>query len=213
MFTGLVLETGVIRAIRPHGSGRALTLSTVGFSDLVMGESIACDGVCLTVEDFGPGFFQVTCGEETLRRTTFAHRQVGDRVHMERALRLGDRLGGHWVQGHVDGVGTLSARRPASAWLELDFAAPPAISRYIVEKGSICIDGVSLTVNAVAGDRFSVGIIPHTAQVTKLGALRPGDPVNLEVDVLARYVEKLLGRSGGLTLEKLQDYGFAGEER
>jgi riboflavin synthase len=135
---------------------------------------------------------------------------VGHRVHLERALRLGDRLGGHLVQGHVDGVGVVRRLDPHPGWTGITIDAPPELSRYIVAKGSICVDGLSLTVNELSGPCFSVGIIPHTISVTRIGNLRPSDRVNLEVDLLAKYVERLLGgRSGGLDLEKLREHGFA----
>ncbi len=209
MFTGLVSALGTLRSIRSAGTGRLLWINAP-YTGLELGESIACDGVCLTVEAMDAAGFQVTAGEETLRRTTWGHRSVGQNVHLERALRLGDRLGGHIVQGHVDGVGVLRSLTPQPGWLGIEIEAPSELARYIVAKGSICIDGVSLTVNSVEGSRFSVGIIPHTQTVTRLAALRPGDRVNLEVDLLAKYVERLLGApGGGLDLNKLREHGFA----
>jgi riboflavin synthase len=192
MFTGLVAETGRVEAVRPRGSGRELRIRST-FRALELGESVACDGVCLTVERDEDGVFTVLAGDETLRLTTLGEVQAGDAIHLERALRLGDRLGGHWVQGHVDGVGRIRAVTPGPQWTRIDVDAPPELRRYLVAKGSICISGVSLTVNETDAGGFSVGIIPHTSTITRLGAFRPGDAVNLEVDVLAKYVERLLG--------------------
>jgi riboflavin synthase len=164
-------------------------------SELVVGESICHDGTCLTVTDVGRDSFTVLAGGETLGRTTLGSLRVGRRVNLERALRVGDRLGGHWVTGHIDGTGELATRRDLGANLVLGFRAGPQLLRYIVEKGSIAIAGVSLTVNAVDAETFSVAIIPHTRDATTLGELSIGDRVNLEVDILAKHVEKLLGKS------------------
>lgn len=202
MFTGLVAEVGEVVRARPAGSGRELWVRC-GFTGLALGESIACDGVCLTVEGWEggsregePAIFRVTAGEETLRCTTWGHRQIGHRVHLERALRLSDRLGGHLVSGHVDGVGALRRRAPRPGWLGLSVEAPAGLARYIAAKGSVCIEGVSLTVNAVEGSLFEVGIIPHTGQQTRLAGIPIGEPLNLEIDLLARYVERLMQAGG-----------------
>lgn len=209
MFTGLVADLGTLRSVHPSGTGRLLWIES-SFRELELGESIACDGVCLTVEAMDGGRFQVTAGEETLRKTTWGERMAGHRVHLERALRLSDRLGGHLVQGHVDGVGTVRRLQPHAGWLGIDIEAPTAVSRYLVGKGSVCVDGLSLTVNEVQGQVFSVGIIPHTQKVTRIASVRPGDRVNLEADVLAKYVERLMGgNGGGLDLQKLRENGFA----
>mgnify|MGYP003336434029 CR=1 FL=1 len=211
MFTGLVETTGTVRSVVARGTGKVAWI-TSSLTSLVLGESVACDGVCLTVEAWEGDSFQVTVGEETLRRTTWEGVAPGRRLHLERALRLGDRLGGHLVQGHVDGIGTVRALRPHAGWTGIDVELPPDLARYVVEKGSICIDGVSLTVNGIDGRVFSVGIIPHTQALTHLGALRPGDRVNLEVDILAKYVERLLGaREGGVDLPLLTRAGFTRE--
>lgn len=214
MFTGLVTDLGqVVSATRREG-GLALVLRTRYALDAVeIGASIAVNGVCLTVERKDGDTFTVTAGPETLALTTTGALRAGDRVHLEQALRLGDRLGGHLVQGHVDGVGRLlSTRLDGGSW-ELWLEAPRALARYIVTKGSICVDGVSLTVNEVDGARFRVNIIPHTAASTRLAALRPQDPVNLEVDLLARYVERLLGaHDSPLTFERLRALGYGGKE-
>lgn len=209
MFTGLVEETGRVLGAKARGTGRELRIAS-GFRDLALGESVACDGVCLTVESFtADGAFTVAAGDETLRVTTIGDLGVGDRVHLERAMRVGDRLGGHIVQGHVDGVGVVREVVPGPQWTYIRVAVPEGLRRYLVAKGSVCMGGVSLTVNGIDAEGFHVGIIPHTLDVTKLGALRPGDRVNVEVDILAKYVERLLGGgAGGLTIDKLRSAGF-----
>ncbi|MDP2317289.1 MAG: riboflavin synthase [Pseudomonadota bacterium] len=211
MFTGLVEARGTVRSVTAHGGGKVLWIAAP-LEAFVLGESIACDGVCLTVEAFELGAFQVTAGEETLRRTTFADVAPGRVLHLERAMRVGDRLGGHIVQGHVDGVGRVRAVTPGPQWTRIDVDVPAELSRYLVEKGSVCIDGVSLTVNGIDRSGFHVGIVPHTLQMTNLGAFRTGHPVNLEVDILAKYVERLLGaRGGGVDLPLLRAAGFTRE--
>lgn len=208
MFTGLVQAVGAIEAVATRGTARVLTVAAP-WDDYETGESIACDGVCLTVERFSSGRFEVALGEETLRRTTLGGRGVGHRLHLERALRVGDRLGGHIVTGHVDGVGRVEVSEGSPSFWRLGVVLPAGLERFVVEKGSVCVEGVSLTVNGVSGRRFDVGLVPHTLSVTRLGALRVGDPVNVEVDVLARYVERLLGGgAGGLTRERLVRAGF-----
>ncbi len=210
MFTGLVADVGAITAIRQTGENWKLTVRT-GFdlSTVEMGESIAVDGACLTVTEMGEDTFSVEASPETLGRTTLGERKVGDAVHLERALRVGDRLGGHMVLGHVDGVGTLVAkRRDKNAWL-LDFEAPENVARYLIEKGSVAIDGVSLTVNAVDAERFGVAIIPHTSEHTNLTDYAVGRRVNLESDVIGKYVEKFVHPTGGgISRQMLEDFGF-----
>jgi riboflavin synthase len=195
MFTGLVEDVGTV--VRADRRSDALVLGVrpakLPASELVLGESVCHDGACLTVTEVGRDAFTVLAGAETLARTTLGQLRIGKRVNLERALRVGDRLGGHWVTGHIDGTGELAARRDLGANLVLAIRAMPALLRYIVEKGSIAIAGVSLTVNSVDGDGFSVAIIPHTRDHTTLGDLAIGDRVNLEVDILAKHVEKLVG--------------------
>jgi len=194
MFTGLVEDTGAIVSADRRSDAVILGVrpSRIALTDLVVGESICHDGTCLTVTDVGSDAYHVLAGGETLARTTLGGLAVGHRVNLERALRVGDRLGGHWVTGHIDGTGELVVRTDLGANLVLGFRAAPALLRYIVEKGSIAAAGVSLTVNAVDGAGFSVAIIPHTRDHTTLGQLALGDRINLEVDILAKHVEKLV---------------------
>jgi riboflavin synthase len=198
MFTGLVEDTGTIVAAErsagmEEGLG-ALALSVrpqrIALTELVVGESMCHDGACLTVTEIGGDAYRVVAGDETLSRTALGGLTVGKRVNLERSMRVGDRLGGHWVTGHIDGVGELAVRRDLGTNLVLGFRAPAALLRYVVEKGSIAVAGVSLTVNAVDDDGFSVAIIPYTRDHTSLGDLAVGDRVNLEADILAKHVEK-----------------------
>ncbi|MCM0678378.1 riboflavin synthase [Micromonospora phytophila] len=195
MFTGIVEELGeVVRVTETAGDSALVAVrGPLVTSDTRHGDSIAVNGVCLTVVDVAEGVFTADVMGETLRRSALGALRAGDPVNLERAAALGSRLGGHLVQGHVDGVGEIVAREPAAQWETVRFRLPAALARYVVEKGSITIDGVSLTVAEVGADWFAVGLIPTTLKLTTLGARRVGDPVNLEVDVLAKYVERLLG--------------------
>ena len=198
VFTGLVEDIGTVTRADRRSDALVLTVrpSRIDPAALALGESVCHDGVCLTVTDLGDrggGTYTVLAGAETLARTTLGRVRVGSRLNLERALAAGARLGGHLVAGHVDGTGELAARVDRGANLVLTVHAAPALLRYVVEKGSIAVDGISLTVNRVDDAGFDVAIIPHTAAETTLGARRPGDPVNLEVDVIGKYVEKLLG--------------------
>lgn len=210
MFTGLVAEVGTILRTGPRGSAKVFWIQST-FTDLEVGESVACDGVCLTVESSERGAFQVAAGEETIRKTTLGGRAPGIRVHLERALHPTDRLGGHIVQGHVDTIAKVVSVVPGKDYTRIDVQLPQSHARYVVAKGSITVDGVSLTVNGIGTDSFWVGIVPHTLQVTKMGFLSPGDLVNLEVDILAKYVERLLGHAGGVTMDTLRAAGFTEE--
>lgn len=192
MFTGLVQALGTLRSTTLHGTGKRFWIESP-FPDLALGESVSCDGVCLTVEKTERGAFQVAAGEETLRRSTCDDFTPGIRIHLERALLPTDRLGGHIVTGHVDGVGTLLHVDHRPAFVEIEVGAEASLLPMVVEKGCVTVDGVSLTVNAVSARGFSVGIIPHTAAFTKFGTAQVGQRVNLEVDVIARYVQRMLG--------------------
>jgi riboflavin synthase len=199
MFTGIIEELGRVRAVTPNAGGVRVEIdaSTV-LQDAVIGASIAVNGCCLTVVEIGDGWWAADAVTETLERTSLGTLQVGDRVNLERPVRLDDRLGGHLVQGHVDGVGALVGRAPLpDGSTRMQFRMPDSQLRYIVEKGSITVDGISLTVAALHDDGFDVAVIPHTLAVTTLGAKQPGDPINLEVDVLAKYVERLLDHQAG----------------
>jgi riboflavin synthase len=194
VFTGLVEDVGTVARADRRSNALVLAIrpARIPIGELAVGESICHDGACLTVTERGRDTFAVLAGAETLARTTLGELRVGRQVNLERALRVGDRLGGHWVTGHIDGVGELWARRDHGANLVLVVRAAPALLRYVVEKGSIAVAGVSLTVNAVDAEGFSVAIIPHTRDHTTLGDLAVGERVNLEVDILAKHVEKLL---------------------
>ncbi|MEE1929004.1 riboflavin synthase [Streptomyces sp. TRM 70351] len=197
MFTGIVEELGEVTAIEPLGDSSRLTLrGPLVTQDARHGDSIAVNGVCLTVVDTLDGTFTADVMAETLGRTSLGALTEGARVNLERPMELGGRLGGHLVQGHVDGTGTIAARTPGEHWELVRVSLPPQLARYVVGKGSITVDGVSLTVVETGDDWFTISLIPTTLDLTTLGVKRTGDPVNLEVDVLAKYVERLLGAGG-----------------
>src|SRR4051812_13070775 len=197
MFTGIVQEIGELRRIEAlagaaGGSDRRIEVGCSFARDrLAPGASVSVDGVCLTVAAHGAGSFFADVSGETLAVTTLGTRQAGARVNLEAALRAGDSLGGHWVSGHVDGVATVLDTVADARSLRVELEAPAALARYIARKGSVTLDGVSLTVNDVNGTTFGINLIPHTLEVTTLGGLRPGARLNLEIDLLARYVERL----------------------
>lgn len=194
MFTGIVEELGEITKIEPLGDAARLSIrGRTVTSDAGHGDSIAVNGVCLTVADVDGEVFTADVMKETLDRSCLGALSAGSRVNLERAVRADQRLGGHIVQGHVDGTGVLLSREPAEHWEVVRISLPPGLDRYVVEKGSITVDGISLTVVSVGSGGFTVSLIPTTLSLTTLGAKRPGDPVNLEVDVIAKHVEKLLG--------------------
>jgi riboflavin synthase len=201
MFTGIVTDIGEVVAVEPRAQGLARLKIACGYdADTIdVGASIACSGVCLTVVAHGKegarAWFAVDAAAETLRVTTVGRWQKGTRINLERALKLGDELGGHVVAGHADGLASVIARADLTDIARFTFRAPAQLSRFIATKGSVALDGVSLTVNEVAGDTFAVLIIPHTLKVTTLGRLGVGDAVNLEVDLMARYAARLMERS------------------
>ena len=190
MFTGIIEELGEVVALESRGDSAVLAVraSTVA----PHGASVAVNGVCLTVVGADTGTLSFDVMAETLKRSVVGALRAGERVNLERAVRADGRLDGHIVQGHVDGTGVVVSRTPGDAWDAVRFSMPPELSRYVAEKGSIAVDGVSLTVTAVGDDWFEVGLIPETLRATTLGAKQPGDPVNLEVDVLAKYVARLV---------------------
>lgn len=215
MFTGIVEEMGVIRSIRrgAHSAVLFIGAETV-LSDLKIGDSVAVNGVCLTATTVDGSGFTADVMHETLNRSSLGALVPGSPVNLERAMAANGRFGGHMVAGHIDGTGTITARRQDDNAVWYTVSAAPSLLRYIVEKGSIAIDGISLTVASVETDRFSVSVIPHTAAVTVLGRKRPGDIVNLETDLIGKYVEKLLrpaegtASKGGISLEFLMENGF-----
>jgi riboflavin synthase len=207
MFTGIIEELGTVHAVVPRAGGARLEIAaTTVLDDAALGASISVNGCCLTVVELAEGRWAADAVTETLRRTSLGTLAPGDRVNLERPVRLADRLGGHLVQGHVDGVGSIRSRTPeADGSVRVEVGAPPEVLRYVVHKGSITVDGVSLTVAEVGhevggatsdpgADWFTVAVIPHTLAVTTLGARAPGDAVNLEADIVAKYVERLLSK-------------------
>jgi riboflavin synthase len=194
MFTGIVTDLGRVRAVLPSGDTGYEIETRYDTGTIAIGASIACSGVCLTAIERGPGWFRVQASAETRARSTLGGWRVGTPVNLERSLKLGDELGGHLVAGHVDGVGRLISERAEGDSVRLVFEAPAALALGIASKGSVAVDGVSLTVNEVTGACFGVNIIPHTRAVTSLGSLKVGDPVNLELDLIVRYVARLMGK-------------------
>ena len=198
MFTGIVTDLGEVRSVQPRAGNlqRITIFSRYPRAEIVQGASIACSGVCLTVvdagEDSGRTWFAVDAADETLRVTTVGRWRQGSRVNLERPLKFGDEFGGHLVAGHVDGIGTVVAREDMTEMARFVLRVPAGLARFVASKGSIAIDGVSLTINAVEGDTFSVLVIPHTLKETTFGALQKGDDVNLEIDTMARYAARLM---------------------
>jgi riboflavin synthase len=212
MFTGLITSVGTLTAIGRRGDNLVFRVRPEPpYADLALGESISLDGYCQTVVAADASQFSVEVSPETVSRTTAGKRRVGDRLNLERALRVGDRLGGHLMSGHIDGVGTVQQIQEQADFVRLRIAAPDEVLRYCVAKGSIAVDGVSLTINDVHDDGFSVGIIPHTWRATTLRERRVGDGVNLEADVIGKYVERFLqarGGAGRLDERFLAEHGF-----
>jgi riboflavin synthase len=215
MFTGLIQDVGTVKELRKGSERCQLTIATaLPMVELTRGESIAVNGACLTVVAFGGGVFTADVSPETLDRTTLGELAPGDSVNLERALRLCDRLGGHMVSGHIDGVGTITARRREANAVLFAIRVAPEVARFIVEKGSVAIDGISLTVNAVDADSFTLTIIPETLAATTLGDRQSGARINIETDLIGKYVERLLhpvsatsGRAA-VDLDFLAKHGF-----
>lgn len=216
MFTGIVTDVGRVRALKPMGDTRIEIACGYDADEIEIGSSIACAGVCLTVVERGRddrgSWFAVDVSAETLRSSTLENWRPGTPVNLERALKVGDELGGHILSGHVDGVAVVESLVPEGDSLRFVFEAPEALAPYLARKGSIAVDGVSLTINDVDADRFGVNVIPHTRQVTTLRHTEAGTRVNLEVDLIARYVDRLL-KAGTINPEgrKSDTYGFSGE--
>lgn len=208
MFTGLIEDLGVVRQLTTKGAGRDLLIATPALAPyLTLGESVAINGACLTVVKFDQQTCLFQVGPETLLRTNLGELKAGHEVNLERSLQVGGRLGGHFVQGHVDGMGRIAERHRQGDWELIWFSCAPELTMQMVAKGSIAIDGISLTLVDVTTDRFSVALIPHTLARTTLGRKPPGATVNLETDLLAKYVHKLL-RGGGVSMDTLHQAGF-----
>ena len=216
MFTGIILAVGEIATVQPRGGDCRLKINTgkLSLAECALGDSIAVNGVCLTAVELGEYYFCADVSNETLSRTTLKTARSGAKVNLELALMPTSRLGGHIVSGHVDGIGKVIEKQPDGRSIRFKFKAPDELAKYIAEKGSICINGISLTVNTVDGAYFSVNIVPHTLQETTLGDTEAGAEVNLEVDLLARYMERLMQGDaaaqcqGGVTEALLQNAGF-----
>ena len=212
MFTGIIKATGSISALDRRGGDVRLSVQSDGlpFADFAVGESIAVNGVCLTAVELRNDGFDADVSVETLDVTALGDLGVGSEVNLEPSLALGERLGGHLVSGHVDCVGTVTAREGDARSIRFGIEIPAGFAHYVASKGSVALDGVSLTVNDLAGNRFGVNVIPHTAEVTIIGGYAVGTRVNVEVDLVARYIERLLSRDGGgLTREYLEEHGYA----
>ncbi len=194
MFTGIVTDVGRVRAIERKGDTRIEIETAYDMDDVDIGASIACSGPCLTVVEKGSGWFAVEVSAETLDKTALGDWDGGTRIHMERAMRIGDELGGHIVSGHVDAVATVVDMQPEGDSVRFTFEAPADFAKYIAPKGSVCLDGVSLTVNEVQENQFGVNIISHTQSATSFGGRKVGDRINMEIDTIARYVARLLGK-------------------
>ena len=217
MFSGIIEAIGTLSDVSPRGGDVHVLIAagSLDLADVKIGDSICVSGVCLTTTAVRGGAFEADLSAETLARTTFGRRRVGDKLNLEKALAFGQRLGGHLVSGHFDGVGRVQARTIDGRSVKLTVRAPSELARYIAVKGSICIDGVSLTVNEVDGADVGVNVIPHTLDVTTIGTLKTGDEINLEVDLIARYLESLLagGTADGTTSDVLARFGFHRERQ
>ena len=213
MFTGLIEDCGTLKRVERTSNSAVVTLGTLlPTESLAKGDSVAVNGVCLTVVATGADTFSADVSPETFSCTTLESMQLGSRVNLERALRVGDRLGGHIVNGHVDSVGTIKQIVPTQNAVVIDIEVPAETSRYLVEKGSVAVDGISLTINAVYDNSFQISVIPYTLSVTTLKVLRPGSKVNIEADIIGKYVERLMStqpeKQSTLTSELLAKHGF-----
>jgi len=194
MFTGIVEAVGLVVDVEPSAAGRSLAIESEGVVDgMAVGSSVAVNGACLTAVDVTQSGFSVQAVSETIDRTNLGSLEPGDRVNLERAMSVSDRFDGHIVQGHVDGLGIIDSLEPDDLGVRMGLTVPETLRRYLVEKGSVTVDGVSLTVASLTSTGIQIALIPHTLEITTLGDRRPGDSVNLEVDVLAKYVERLAG--------------------
>lgn len=194
MFTGIIEGLGTIKGLRPTGKGKRFVIDAdVSLDEVKLGDSIAVNGACLTAVVIQGCRFEADVSPETLSATIFSKAKVGDRVNLERALRMADRIDGHLVSGHVDGVGTLTRRKTAGNAILVTISAPESLIRYMIKKGSVAVDGISLTINNVAHQSFDVSVIPHTAQVTTIGFKKIGEAVNIETDMIGKYVERFVG--------------------
>jgi riboflavin synthase len=210
MFTGIIEAVGNISALEPRGGDLRLRVQAGGLdlAAAAIGDSIAVNGCCLTAVELAADGFAADVSRESLALTTLGNLERGSRVNLERALTLAKPLGGHLVTGHVDGIGQVESRADDGRSVRFRIRVPAELSRYLARKGSICVDGVSLTVNEVDGAVFGVNIVPHTLEATVFGSYRAGSRVNLEVDIVARYLERLVGEPGGLSTARLEEYGF-----
>lgn len=210
MFTGLIQELGTVRSLSRGTVGKLVVAAEKTPGEVAIGDSVAINGACLTVTAVSGGEISFDAVPETLSRTSLGELRPGDRVNLETSLKAGQAIGGHFVQGHVDGVGTIESSRSLGESQVIRIAAPAGVLRYVVEKGSIAVDGISLTVASCDKSGITIAVIPHTLDATTLHAKRAGDKVNLEADILGKYVEKLLGRLGpsGVTEDALRDAGF-----
>jgi len=217
MFTGIIEGLGAVAAIRPVGQGKRLAImADFELAGTKVGDSIAVSGACLTAVRLTGRRFEVDVSPETLAKTTLGAARVGERVNLERALRLSDRIDGHLVSGHIDGTGAIDGRETAGNAVVIAVAVPAALTRYMIVKGSVAVDGISLTINTLEPGRFTVSIIPHTAGLTTIGLKRTGEPVNIETDMIGKYVEKFLSAkqehsgppSQGVSMELLAKAGY-----
>jgi riboflavin synthase len=214
VFTGIIEEIGGLVGISPRGNALSLTIkATKVISDLKEGDSIAVNGACLTVVAWEKDIFIVEVSPETLARSNLGKLRIGERINLERALKLGDRLGGHQVTGHIDGVGRIVALEREGEFLFITVQAPPEVMKYVVVKGSIALDGVSLTIAACWGDRFQISVIPYTAKVTTIGQKSMGSEVNLEADLVGKYIERFMSARGGQLKDQARaiDHEFLAE--